>query len=432
MPNAQVIKTLGRAPLEAGPAWDKNGVISPIWMRWFNGITTVIQSGQVGNQILVSNQAGIAGLPLTIDNPNTFVFVTDYYHWLKWDGTVLDFADDGSNHYTFSDHAPSKGWVPVQGQTVKYLQSDGTLGTKNLNDTTVPAFLKLGVGLAGGFTAAVAPTVTGTCSVSVSGSVSVTVSSTGNTGTGLTGTDTTGSGVTGIGTTGTGTTGTGTSGATAPSFSGSATLSGNTGASTVDLSGATFIVGEGSISGSSLATDDVTLTYDYGDITSITTLTLGPISYLIGGGGEGDCSTCPSDTLEFDYVASISHNTASPISPNPHNHNVTGTATVSGTTVTGPSSAGSHTHSLSGSAPISGSVSSHTHSIPGLSIPGLSVPSLTVFGLSIPALTIPSLTVSTTGSGTGSFSGSGSGSITATAQTNGTPRSWNMTPWFRI
>lgn len=67
---------LGRAPLEAGPAWDEKGNVKPVWARWFNGETTEtlnaleavqslsniplnLLSGQVSQEALVMTVIGL-------------------------------------------------------------------------------------------------------------------------------------------------------------------------------------------------------------------------------------------------------------------------------------------------------------------------------------------------------------------------------------
>lgn len=67
---------LGRAPLEAGPAWDEKGNVKPVWARWFNGETTEtlnaleavqslsniplnLLSGQVSQEALVMTVVGL-------------------------------------------------------------------------------------------------------------------------------------------------------------------------------------------------------------------------------------------------------------------------------------------------------------------------------------------------------------------------------------
>lgn len=119
-------------------------------------------------QILVTNQAGIAALKLSGGDTGKFVYVTDYYHMLAWDGTEFSFADGGSNYYTVADENPAiggtasgGGWLAVDGsETVNFLQVNGKLGTRNLADTVGnPSYLKVGTGT-GALNSPVAPTLT--------------------------------------------------------------------------------------------------------------------------------------------------------------------------------------------------------------------------------------------------------------------------------
>lgn len=456
------IKTLGRPPIEAGPAWDARGNISLPWLRWFNGVTQLIKITASGSSILVTSIDGIAGLissgQLSVDNPNTFVYVTDFAHLMIWDGDNLNFADGGCNYYSYSDHPPdTTGWVECAGQEVEYMIAVAPYkATKTLPDTlSQVSFLSFGAVGDGSFKAAVAPTITGTAaitgtaSVSVSVSGPVTISSVSVSGS-------TSAGTTGTGTTGTGSTGTGTSGSTAPGFTGGGTLSGNTGFANANLDSAAFtcmgvtstdavpVTGDvgGSISGGSStdSTDLGTITSDTGNLNPGTTNSGTVDEAQVGAGffafessGFSVSISAPDHTHDV-VIGSHSHTlpslsgsglTWSQTGTGDHNHDAGSIAAV------GPATGQvAHDHDLSGaSVSISGTVASHTHTIPALSVPGLS----------IPGLSIPSLSLTATGTGTGTFSGtgtgtgsiSGSGPITATAGLNGTPRAWQMIAWFR-
>lgn len=243
-------KILGRAPIEAGPAWDKNGVINPLWERWFNGDTTetlrlvdafdslsgiplsinsqgvskeslvsaILELGQslqrpnpppqdsinalqsstnvrlgavydsisglqlsqrptkkTNLQILVYTQAAyrlayVAGL----GSDPVFIFVSDYSHWIFWDGAAAQFADDGNNFTAEFENDPLGAWWHVcDGSTVDYLNVDGTVTPITLVDlvstTAKAAYIKAGSPNSGP-NAAVAPAFTGN-SVTAAGTV---------------------------------------------------------------------------------------------------------------------------------------------------------------------------------------------------------------------------------------------------------------------
>lgn len=111
-------------------------------------------------QIIVCTQATF---PVLAGTGPTFVYVSDFAHWIYWDGTTATFADGGSDYYTVAAAAPSAiGWHAVDGSTVSFLNADGTLTVKTLKNVAgTPAYLKVG---AGGDTLAapVVPLFTGT------------------------------------------------------------------------------------------------------------------------------------------------------------------------------------------------------------------------------------------------------------------------------
>lgn len=112
-------------------------------------------------QIIICTQATFP--LLNAGNKGSFIYVTDYAHWIYWDGTTPVFADGGSDYYTVANAAPSAiGWHAVDGSVVNYLNADGTLTSKTLvNVAGTPAYLKVGPGT-DTLNSPVAPTFTGT------------------------------------------------------------------------------------------------------------------------------------------------------------------------------------------------------------------------------------------------------------------------------
>ncbi len=116
-------------------------------------------------EIIVCTQATF---PVLTGQVPVFVYVSDYFHMLYWNGAATAFTDGGSNYYIVADENPAiggllagGGWVPVDGSVgVTYLKADGTLGTRGLVNTVgTPAYLKVGIG-ASTLNAPIAPTLT--------------------------------------------------------------------------------------------------------------------------------------------------------------------------------------------------------------------------------------------------------------------------------
>lgn len=115
---------------------------------------------------------------LTTGSIALFIYVTDYVHWIYWDGTVAAFADGGNRGLTLFEVNPGTGWALYDGSTVAALNADGTTTNVVLPDLTsaanLAAFLKAG-GTNSGPTAAIAPGITGT---SASGTAVIAASAT--------------------------------------------------------------------------------------------------------------------------------------------------------------------------------------------------------------------------------------------------------------
>lgn len=87
-------------------------------------------AAQASSQILICTQATF---PTLAGMAATFVWVSDYAHWIYWDGTTPTFADDGSDYYVLGQRASgSPGWHLVDGTVTSYLKADGTLAAKVL------------------------------------------------------------------------------------------------------------------------------------------------------------------------------------------------------------------------------------------------------------------------------------------------------------
>lgn len=147
-----------RIPNTSTPLQDGKGGTNPIWWRFWARLAS--QFSAAGTQILVCTQATF---PLLADTDPAFIYVADFAHWIYWDGVTPIFADGGSNYYAVAPAAPSAiGWHAVDGSPVSFLNADGTLTAKTLENVAgTPAFLKVGAG-ADALAAPVAPTFAGT------------------------------------------------------------------------------------------------------------------------------------------------------------------------------------------------------------------------------------------------------------------------------
>lgn len=110
-------------------------------------------------QIIICTQATF---PVLAGTAPTFIYVSDFAHWIYWDGTTAVFADGGSNYYSVAAAAPGAiGWHAVDGSAVYFLNPDGTLTAKTLaNVAGTPGYLKVGAGT-DTLHAPVAPTISG-------------------------------------------------------------------------------------------------------------------------------------------------------------------------------------------------------------------------------------------------------------------------------
>lgn len=126
----------------AGPGGDK--ILNPIWWRFFSNLGTFAQN--MNSQINICTQAGFP--TLNEENANTFIYVSDFAHWIFWDGAAAVWADGGNDYYAIAPTAPaSVGWAEVNGSTVDRLNPDGTVTSKVLENVTgTPAFLRVGAG----------------------------------------------------------------------------------------------------------------------------------------------------------------------------------------------------------------------------------------------------------------------------------------------
>lgn len=100
---------------------------------------------------------------LNSSNAGSFIYVSDYAHWIYWNGTTPEFADDGSDYYAIGQRSTgSPGWHLVDGTAaVPFLKADGTLGSKNLLNVAAQKVYLAALNAADALNGPVAPTISG-------------------------------------------------------------------------------------------------------------------------------------------------------------------------------------------------------------------------------------------------------------------------------
>jgi hypothetical protein len=121
----------------------------------FAGVALVVYTQA---QYATAYAAGLGGVAL-------FIYISDYAHLIYWSGATAAFADGGNNYIAaFENDPPGPGWHLMDGSTVNYLNTDGTVTAQTLEDLTSAAnnaaYLKMGSPNSGP-NAAVAPTISG-------------------------------------------------------------------------------------------------------------------------------------------------------------------------------------------------------------------------------------------------------------------------------
>lgn len=126
-------------------------------------------------QVLVCTQATFPTLSSLLSG--VLIYVSDYAHFIFWDGSAAKFAGDPSGRIEGFLVDPGTGWHLCDGSTVTYLKPDGTTGSVTLpNLTSSPAYPKYGASVTG-INAAHAAGISGTTSNSTTGDTVSTTSS---------------------------------------------------------------------------------------------------------------------------------------------------------------------------------------------------------------------------------------------------------------
>lgn len=132
---------------------DINTGISRAWYLWlkqtFDTILALITSVS-GSTIINATQAELSGLAaiLTLQDSGQLVYVTDYNHMLRWDGTGFQWGpgENGSGYISafLNDPSPTTGWQVCDGSGTTKLNSDGTITAVTVPNYGTASYLKLG------------------------------------------------------------------------------------------------------------------------------------------------------------------------------------------------------------------------------------------------------------------------------------------------
>lgn len=138
---------------QKGRNTDDNSGISRPWFLWIKSVfdTLIAQTNAIsGSTIINSTQANLTVLAGTLTPANTgqLVYVTDYNHMLRWDGTSFQWGpgENGSGYISafMNDPSPTTGWQLCDGSATTKLNSDGTVSAEVVPNYGTAAYLKLG------------------------------------------------------------------------------------------------------------------------------------------------------------------------------------------------------------------------------------------------------------------------------------------------
>jgi hypothetical protein len=138
---------------KSGHNTDNNSGISRPWYTWLKSVfdTLIAQTNAIsGSTIVNSTQANLSVLAgtLTAANAGQLVYVTDYNHLLRWDGTAFQWGpgENGSGYVSafINDPSPTTGWQLCDGSTTTRLHSDGSISAQTVPNYGTAAYLKLG------------------------------------------------------------------------------------------------------------------------------------------------------------------------------------------------------------------------------------------------------------------------------------------------
>jgi len=132
---------------------DVNSGISRPWFLWIQSVfdTLIAQTNAIsGSTIITSTQGNLSTLAGTLGPGNTgqLVYVSDYNHMLRWNGTGFEWGpgENGSGYITpfLVDPSPTTGWQVCDGSATTQLNSDGTISPVVVPNYGTASYLKLG------------------------------------------------------------------------------------------------------------------------------------------------------------------------------------------------------------------------------------------------------------------------------------------------
>jgi hypothetical protein len=138
---------------KGGQNTDVNSGISRPWYIWLKSVfdTLIAQTNAIsGSTIVNSTQANLSILAgtLTPANAGQLIYVTDYNHMLRWNGTGFEWGpgENGSGYITpfLNDPSPTTGWQVCDGSGTTKLNSDGTVSAVTVPNYATASYLKLG------------------------------------------------------------------------------------------------------------------------------------------------------------------------------------------------------------------------------------------------------------------------------------------------
>lgn len=158
------------------PLTSEGGLVTQVWLRYFETQSSALAEAKTALAAVPGvNVWALAGQPaLAAGDAGYVAFVTDYGHFVRWTGTVWEFApgDVGNGFFRAFAITPQEvGWGLCDGSSYTYLVvggatlTTGSITTPNLSGTA--AYLKAGgaytgtIAAASGASGSTAPGITG-------------------------------------------------------------------------------------------------------------------------------------------------------------------------------------------------------------------------------------------------------------------------------
>ena len=132
---------------------DKNSGISRPWFLWIQNVfsTLIAQTNAISGSTIVDSSQGNLGIlagSLGPGNTGQLVYVTDYNHMLRWNGSGFEWGpgENGSGYISafLNDPSPTTGWQVCNGALTSKLNSDGSISAVTVPNYGTASYLKLG------------------------------------------------------------------------------------------------------------------------------------------------------------------------------------------------------------------------------------------------------------------------------------------------